>query len=68
MSGVGKGHHGTSMGGVERSPERQRREAERRRRQEASWARKAGPAVTRSVESLTPEERVRYGFDEFSPD
>ena len=67
MSGTGNGHHGTSMGGVERSPDRRRREAQRRKRQDARWAKKSGPVVTRAADSLTPEERARYGLNEQHP-
>lgn len=52
------------MGGVERSPDRRRREAQRRKRQEAIWARKSGPLITRTVDTLTAAERTRYGFIE----
>ena len=51
------------MGGVERSPDRRRREAQRRKRQEARWAKKSGPVVARTADTLTPEERARYGFN-----
>ena len=64
MSSTGKGHHGASMGGVERSPDRRRRDAQRRKRQAAMWARKSGPVVTRTLDTLTAAERIRYGFTE----
>jgi hypothetical protein len=38
------GHWGTSLGGrLELSPERRKRDAARRRRQEKAWASKSGP-------------------------
>lgn len=38
------GHWGTSLGGnLERSPERRKRDAAKRRRQEKAWASKSGP-------------------------
>lgn len=39
------GHYGTSMGGVEKSPRRKKREAARRRAEERSWAARNGPVV-----------------------
>ena len=38
--------YGQSMG-MEKSPERRKREAARRKRQEKRWARKSGPVATR---------------------
>jgi hypothetical protein len=38
---------GVSMGGIEVSPERARRAAQRRRAQERRWARKSGPVTVR---------------------
>lgn len=40
-----RGHNGGSLGGVERSPRRARADAARRRREEARWARAAGPVA-----------------------
>jgi hypothetical protein len=50
---------GTSMGGLEVSPDRARRAARRRRRQEKAWARKCGPVTVRfdpSVMRKPPEQ------------
>jgi hypothetical protein len=48
---------GTSTGTVLRSPERRKREAKRRRRQEARWAAKSGPVVVRS---MSEQERAEH--------
>jgi hypothetical protein len=40
------GNKGASMGGLEKSPARRKREAVRRRREEARWAAKSGPVVS----------------------
>ena len=37
-----KGHTGTSLGGTEFSPDRKKRNAERRKRQEKRWASRSG--------------------------
>ncbi|HWH33505.1 MAG TPA: hypothetical protein VNU01_12615 [Egibacteraceae bacterium] len=50
MSGVRQGAQGTSTSGVEKSPARRARDAARRRRQEQSWAAKAGPVEVRRVD------------------
>jgi hypothetical protein len=41
---------GTNTGSVERSPERAKREARKRRRQEAAWAARNGPVTVRRVD------------------
>ena len=40
------GNKGASMGGLEKSPARRKREADRRRREEERWAAKSGPVVS----------------------
>ncbi len=50
---------GTSMGGLEFSPERKKRNAERRKRQEESWAARSGEVrVTKmdQEDSADPEQ------------
>ena len=44
---------GASMGGLEKSPKRRKREAERRRREENNWASKSGPVISYVDPSLT---------------
>jgi hypothetical protein len=41
-----KGHSGTSLGGVEKSPARRKRDAARRRRQDQATAAKSSPVTT----------------------
>jgi hypothetical protein len=57
-----RGPQGTSMGALETSAERRKREARNRRRQEKRWASKSQAVMTRRVEELTVEERARYGL------
>jgi hypothetical protein len=45
MSGGKKGNTGASMGGVEVSRERRKRDAKKRKRQEERWAAKSGPVT-----------------------
>jgi hypothetical protein len=40
------GNKGASMGGLEKSVPRRKREAARRRREEKEWAAKSGPVVS----------------------
>ncbi|MBE0417988.1 MAG: hypothetical protein IBX63_09515 [Coriobacteriia bacterium] len=60
------GHWGTSLGGgLEYSPERRKRDAARRRRQEAAWAAKSGPVrVVKPVDQLIPDDANRDPDDE----
>ena len=52
---VKKGNLGQSAG-TEKSPERKKRDAARRKREEAKWARRSGPVTVRWVEPRpTPE-------------
>lgn len=44
-----RGSMGTSMGGEYRTPARRKRDAERRRREEAAFARKSGKVTVRLV-------------------
>jgi hypothetical protein len=60
--GTKRGQQGTSMGALETSAERRKREARKRRRQEKRWASKSEAVTTRRVEELTVEERPRYGL------
>ena len=45
---------GAQTGGMEKSPQRKNREAQRRRRQEAGWAAKAGPVTVRHIGDPKP--------------
>jgi hypothetical protein len=59
---AGKGHHGTSMGASSAAPiVVGRRSAASARK--PRWARRSGPVTKRTVSELTPQERVRYGFE-----
>jgi hypothetical protein len=40
------GNKGASMGGLEKSPTRRKREAAKRRHEEKQWAAKSGPVVS----------------------
>jgi hypothetical protein len=62
MSGTKRGKLGINTSGVEKSPERRKREAKRRRRQEERWAARSGEVRGRRVEDLSPEERDRLGL------
>jgi hypothetical protein len=46
-----KGQRGASMGGMETSSTRRRRDARRRRAQDAAWAGRSGPVTTRFVQT-----------------
>lgn len=49
-----KGSTGASLGGgVESSPERQKRQAAKRRREEKRWAKRSGPVTVRFVDPAT---------------
>ena len=62
MSGAKRGKQGTSTSGVEKSPERRKREAKRRKRQDERWAAKSGEVTAPSIEDLSAEERARIGL------
>jgi hypothetical protein len=47
MSRSSDGQTGTSLGGLDLSPERRKREEQRRRKQEKAWAAKASPVTVR---------------------
>lgn len=47
------GKHGVSMGGLELSLERQKREAKKRRRQEKKWAEQSSPVKVYFDPSVT---------------
>ena len=53
MATVKKGKQGGPTSSIEKSPERRKRDAKRRTRQEDRWASKSGPVTTRKVD---PEE------------
>lgn len=53
-----KGHVGTSLGGTEFSPDRKKREAERRKRQEGYWASRSGEVRVSRVETEEPAEEA----------
>jgi len=44
---------GASLGGIEMSPERRRRQAAKRKREEKRWAKKCGPVTVRFVDPAT---------------
>jgi hypothetical protein len=46
------GNRGASMGGLEVTPARRKREAKRRKRQEQAWSAKAGPVTVTFKPSL----------------
>jgi hypothetical protein len=46
------GNRGASLGGLEVTPDRRKREAKRRKRQEQAWAAKAGPVTVAFDPSL----------------
>ena len=48
-----KGHTGTSLGGVEVSAARRKRQAKKRAAEEKRWAAKAGPVIVRRVDPET---------------
>ena len=50
------GHTGTSLGGIEFSPDRRRRDAERRKRQEKYWASRSGEVRVSRAEPENPAE------------
>jgi hypothetical protein len=62
MSGTKRGKQGASTSGIEKSPERRKREAKRLRGQEERWAAKSGEVTARRIEDLSPEERARLGL------
>jgi hypothetical protein len=62
MSGTKRGKQGTSTSGIEKSPERRKREAKRRRRQEERWAAKSGDVTAYRIEDLSAEDRARLGL------
>lgn len=57
----GKGHVGTSLGGTESSPDRKKRNAARRKRQEQSWAKRSGPVVTKRLVDGEPGQSQADG-------
>jgi hypothetical protein len=59
MATLKKGKQGTPMQAVEVSPERRKRTAKRRVKQEERWARKSGEARSRV---LSDEERSELGI------
>ncbi len=50
----GSGRTGTSLGGMEFSPDRRKRNAARRKRQEQRWAKRSGPVVTKRLDDGEP--------------
>lgn len=56
-----QGQRGTSMGAVESSPTRRKRQAAKRRAEEKGWASKASAVTVRRVEPIgdTPSEPPR---------
>lgn len=52
-----QGHVGTSLGGMEFSPDRKKQDAARRKRQEKRWASKSGEVrVSRIEPPVQPDE------------
>lgn len=64
MGVLKRGKQGESMQGLEVSPERRKRTAKRRKKQEERWARKSGPVQTRRASNLSNEEKARLGLDD----
>lgn len=54
---AGKGNVGTSLGGMEFSPERKKRNAARLKRQEERWAARSGEVRVSRVEPAKPDCR-----------
>jgi hypothetical protein len=52
---------GTSMGGLEETPERKKRHANARKKQEQRWAAKSGPVNVYYRDPVTGEEREQHG-------
>jgi len=55
------GKPGVSMGGLETSPKRRKRDREKRKRQEERWAAKSGPVIVKRIED---EQPARPGREE----
>ena len=55
MSGVRRGAQGTPTSGMEYSPERAKRTAAKRRKQQKRWDAKAGPVTVRKVGDPDPQ-------------
>jgi hypothetical protein len=51
------------MGGLEVSPERQKREAKKRRRQEKRWAEKSGPVTIHIDPSVARQRQPDSGSE-----
>ena len=60
---MGKGRTGSSMGGLESSPQRKKRDRKKRKREEERWAAKSGPVVVKRIEDESaPQEGGRDGL------
>jgi hypothetical protein len=46
LATVSKGYTGTSLGGIDKSPKRRKRDEAKRRHEEKRWAAKSGPVVS----------------------
>jgi hypothetical protein len=55
------GHVGTSLGGMEFSPERKRRDAQKRQRQEKRWASRSGEVKVTKMEPEQPPVSEQEG-------
>jgi hypothetical protein len=53
-----KGHVGTSLGGAEFSPDRKKRDAEQRKRQEKYWASRSGEVRVSKIEPVDSVEET----------
>ena len=62
MGATKRGKQGTSTSAIEKSPERRKREAKRRLRQEERWAARSGQVTARRIEDMSDEERANLGL------
>jgi hypothetical protein len=61
--GPRKAKIGTTMGGLEETPERKKRRAKARKKQEQRWAAKSGPVKVYYRDPVTGEEREQPPSD-----
>ena len=50
------GKPGVSMGGLESSPKRRKRDRAKRKREEERWAAKSGPVIVTRIEDEEPKQ------------
>lgn len=58
---MSKGRTGASLGGAESSPERRKRQAAKRKREEKRWAARSGPVTVRFVDPATLKPEAGNG-------